>query len=262
MIKMKWIVTVLLIMTAPSCNDYVGSEYPSGTGGRGPRNPGRIQLSYSKVDSIEAGEFAVWYSGQNRPSDSLISELLYSLNFLRDRFDKSIRDQDSLPVLRAEPFLPPWEVSAVLIGVDDSAARKINRREYDAWNRFPVYLRPASYDSVRYGTVLLRFDGLLHPRRLAELYKTLPGVTYAEPDGFGFATIATFPILPRFDGVDWSYVFTRGRTIGPIWYFKYRHGTPHYVGVWNRRDPVPPWWGEASLNMDEARFVSWDGPPH
>src|SRR3989442_14453785 len=106
---MKWIVSVLLVITESSCNDYVASDYPFGLGSRGPGSPRRTQLSYSRADSIEAGEFAVWYSWQNRPSDSLISEFLYSLNFFRARFYKSIRDQDSLSVLRAEPFLPPCE---------------------------------------------------------------------------------------------------------------------------------------------------------
>src|SRR2546426_6924231 len=104
MIKMMVVVTGLLIMTAPSCNDYVASDYPFGLGSRGPGSPRRTQLSYSRADSIEAGEFAVWYSGQNRPSDSLIFEFLYLLNFLRAPFYNSILEQDSLSVLCLAPF--------------------------------------------------------------------------------------------------------------------------------------------------------------
>jgi hypothetical protein len=219
-----------------------------------------MHLSYTHADSIEAGDFAVWYSGQNRPSDSLISELLYSLNYLRFVYGDSVRFNNS-SVLR-QRFLAPWVVSELLMKVDDTTARKINLRQYDAWNRFEEYLRPAHYDSVDViGGLLLKFNGFLHPRRLGELYGKLPGVIYTEPNYIAFLDWGTFPIFPSFNGTDWSYVFTWEPIMGPspVWYFKYVRGVPHYVGVWNPGDPEPAWWNEVQNGID---FVHWDGPPH
>ena len=221
-----------------------------------------IQLSYSPADSIEAGDLAVWYSGQNCPSDSLIGSILYSLKFLRYCFDTSMNYGQSFPVLRENRFFAPWAVSQLVMGVDDTTAVKINRGEYDAWNRFEPYLRPAGYDSLYHqDAFVLRFNGFLHPRRLAELYRNLPGIRYAEPRGYMFVEWSTFPIFPRFDGQNWSYLFiSHFDWRGPKWFFKYVKGIPTFVGVRNPGDPEPPWWSEAFLN--DTSFVHWDGPPH
>jgi hypothetical protein len=264
--RTKWIISILIIMIASSCNDYLASDYPSSSEGHRSGYIRRMHLSYTHADSIEAGNFAVWYSGQNCPSDSLISELLYSLNYLRYVYGDSVRFHDSISVVRTR-FMAPWLVSALELGVNDSAAKKIDSGRYDAWNRFPAYLRPSSYSvdmNPWYKLATLGFKGLLHPRRLAELYDTLPGVRYATPMGFMFLDWGTFPIYPGFDGRDWSYLFTRDNWAGPstVWYFKYVDGVPHYIGVINPGDPEPTWWREAFLIVNPPNFTHWDGPPH
>lgn len=260
--KTKWIVAILIILIASSCNDYIASDYPFSAGVRGSGYTRRIQLSYSHADSIEAGNFSVWYSGQNRPSDSLISELLYSLNYLRYVFGDSVHFNNSYLVLRQTRFIAPWVVSELLLKVDDTTAHRINLGRYDAWNRFDEYLRPAHYETADpLGWVTLHFNGFLHPRRLGEMYRQLPGVMDWDVNLVVFGEWETFPIFPSFDGENWSYLFTRGTGLGPItdWYFKYVGGVPHYVGVWNPGDPEPPWWNEPQNGID---FVHWDGPPH
>ena len=256
----RWLFFLLVTIISYSCNDFNEPDVFGSTVSRGSGYARRIQLNYSHADSIEAGNFAVWYSGQNRPSDSLISELLYSLNYLRYAFDDSIRFQNA-PVLQ-QRFLAPWVVSELLLKVDDTTAHKINLGQYDGWNRLDEYLRPAHHDSADVlGWLDLHFNGFLHPRRLGELYRQLPGVIDWEENLIALGDWSAFPIYPSFDGENWSYLFSAG--YGPWsltdWYFKYAGGVPHYVGVWNPGEPEPPWWNEVQNGID---FVHWDGPPH
>ncbi|HZY10928.1 MAG TPA: hypothetical protein VFF29_07210 [Bacteroidota bacterium] len=222
--------------------------------------PHRIQLSYSHEDSLEAMEFALWLSGKLRPTDSLVSELLYNLNYLRFVYDDSVRYRDSLSVLRWGGFMAPWVVSQLAVKFDSVTAQLVNSGRYDAWDQFEASLRPVYFDSVDIlGWTWLKFDGYLNPRRLGELYSALPGVIYAEPNGWGFAGFATFPIFPRLVGNNMTYVFTRG-SAGPIWYFKYVDDEPYYVGTTYRCcDTLPNWLSEARINMEN--FTYWDGPP-
>lgn len=249
----------MVLLIASSCNDYVVTDHSSSNGIRCSGYARRIQLPYSHTDSVEAGNFAVWYSGQNRPSDSLISELLYSLGYLRYVFDDSVRFENA--TVLQQRFLAPWVVSELLLKVDDTTAGKINLGQYDEWNRFDAYLRPAYYDSADVlGWLRLRFNGFLHPRRMGELYRQLPGVIDWEENLIAFLDWGGFPIYPRFNGADWSYIFT-APVYGPspVWYFKYVRGIPQYVGVRNPGDPEPSWWNEV---QSFPNFVNWDGPPH
>jgi len=212
----------------------------------------RIYFHYTYEDSVEAGELATWYAGEIRPSDSLITEILYSLEYLRYTFD------DSISFIRSRRFFAPWKISEIWVKFDDSTAQRVNSREYDEWNRFEEYLIPVSNTPVDIlGWTELSFKGYLHPRRLSELYASLPGVIYAEPTGYLFAGFATYPIFPRFDGSNWSYVFTRGFQ-GRIFFFQYVDNIPKYLGT-----PDSPnahlWLGKAKLNI--GNFESWDGPP-
>lgn len=222
--------------------------------------PHRILLSYSREDSLEAMEFALWLSGKLRPTDSLVSELLYNLNYLRFVYDDSIRYRDSLSVLRARRFMAPWVVSQLAVKFDSVTAQLVNSGRYDAWNRFEASLRPKSFNPVdNLGWTWLKFDGCLNPKRLTELYSTLQGVINAEPNYYVFAGFATFPIFPRLVGNNMTYVFTLGNS-GPIWYFKYVDDKPYYVGTTYRYSgSLPDWWNEARIN--EENFYGWDGPP-
>ncbi len=248
---------ITLLIVASSCSDRFPTETPSYYRPPANRALPRV-LEYSHADSVEAGNLAVWYSGQIRPSDSLVSEVLFSLNFLRAVYDDTIDHRDSMPVLRAGRFLAPWRVSEILVKFDDTTIPKVNSGEYHAWDRFEPWQRPAHVDTVVSQWTELRFNGYLHPRRLAELYRTLPGILDAEPNLLLFTDWGTYPIFPRFDGVNWSYVFTGGFLGGRIWFFRYSRGWPVFVGTHVPGDPLPFWWNDALQNGQD--FITWDGP--
>jgi len=219
--------------------------------------PDQVQLTYSHADTVEAGEFAMWLSGKLRAPDSLISALLYNLNYLRSAFGDSTRYADSVRVPFARRFMAPWNVSELEVMFDSATAEKVKEGQYHAWDSLEAYLRPDSLGRIYGGWITIFFKPDLHPRRLTEFYRTLPGIIYAEPSYFIFISEVTFPIFPRFDGKTMSYLFTDGSALGPFWYFKYVDGVPHYVGEWNPPVTVPTWWPEAVLNV--KNFSVWDG---
>jgi hypothetical protein len=245
-------VIVGLILFFQSCND-------AGIGIVTKNNPKRIQLNYSKADSSEAKEFALWLSGKLQPADSLVSELLYNLNYIRYRFGDSIRYQDSILILRTRQFMAPWLPSMIYVKFDDSAALKVNNGEYHEWVRLPEYIRPKGNIHLSYGGIDLRFSGYFHPRRLAELYKTLPGVIGVSIESWMFVGGPNYPIYPRKVGNDITYLFTVGQYgfLGHCWYFKYVNGVLYYIGDWKPTDPEPSWWSEARYNA--WYFDTWDG---
>ncbi len=221
----------------------------------------RVHLSYSHADSVEAGELACWYSATIRPSDSLISEVLYSLNYLRYVFDDSLKFHDSVSVLRQWRFLAPFRISQIIIECDDATTQAIFKGTYHAWTGLDSFLRPVEYrllDSS--GFFLLKFDGFSHPLRLVRIFRSLPGIIYGEPNYVLFAGWSTFPIYPWYDGKNWSYVFCPGDARGPYWYLKYNDGMPEFIGSLLPGDslPEPWWWEEARVNI--SQLYGWDGP--
>ena len=208
--------------------------------------------AYTADDTAEAIDFALWLSGKLRAPDSLVSATLFNLGYLRHVVQNPVLS----PVVNAKRFMLPWYVSRIDIKFDDTTAQKVSAGQYDAWNQFEESLRPVLVGTVnRFGWSILRFAGILHPRRLSDMYRNLPGVLWTEQGGPGFCEACgcpDFPTYPRLVGDDLTYAFTGGVQCSSRWrYFKTLFGVPQYV---NSR-----WWDEAGLNM--LNFSSWDGPP-
>lgn len=214
-------------------------------------------LIYSFQDSIEAREFATWYSGELLPSDSLVFKLLYNLNYLRSVYGDSFSVLDTW-----NRFLAPWVIGQLVVRFDSTTASLINNNEYTGWDSIEVTLRP---DSVlkypdRFGIALFGFDEYYNPRRLAEIYETLPGVIWAEPNGIDFDGLSGFPFFPGVSNNELTYLypFLPGITHYYL-YFKFIGGEPQHIGTWDIiNEPEPPWWQEAKKNIDW--FNDWDGP--
>ena len=213
----------------------------------------RVELIYSRKDSTEGKTFALWYSGDHFPSDSLVCECLYSLNYLRHVWG------DSVSFVNERRFLAPWATGQVIVKFDENTALQVRNYQYRGWDILDDYLRPVTIIDLpdQTGSALLGFDDDLHPRRIAELYSTLPGVITAESNGILFAGIATFPINPGRLNNEFIYLFKP--STADLYYFTYRSGEPEYLGFWNRwAEPEPDWWEEASTYIPDMH--TWDGP--
>ena len=217
-----------------------------------------FSLNNTKEDSIEAKKFALWLSGDLMVSNSLVSELLFSLGYLRYKHGERI------PFIKETRFKPPWVVTNLIAQFYDSAGSKIKNNEYDGWNVLDGKFHP---DSIRIlvphmNIFLLVFDEMYHPQRLTELYKILPGIKFVQPNHHIFLRHETYPIFPRLNNGNLTYLFVESRD-GPLHYFKYRYGVPFFIGTCSEcnlyvSDPADPsWLLEARENVDQ--FPNWDG---
>jgi hypothetical protein len=214
------------------------------------------QLEYSAEDSIEAFELALWYEGNFLPSKTTIKNMLFSINYLRYTFGNTI------PVLYQNRFMPPWKIGQLVVGFDDSTAALVRNHQYDGWNQLEAHLRPDTLlhypDDL--GHALLGFDEPYNPLYLSELYESLPGIEWCEPNGIGFAG-GTFPIFPGYIQNAMSFIFVENYSYIPskYYYFKYIENEPIFVGVNDLSDQInPDWWQEASGNLHQ--FGTWQGP--
>ena len=218
-------------------------------------NEQRIILNYSKSDSIEAIEFAIWLSGELEAPDSLVTELLYNLNYLRYKFGSAF------PIVNdAGRFLPPWKLSQVSCKVDSTTARLINDDVYMGWDILPLSLHPDNI--IQYpdnlGWCLIGFNEIYHPNRLSESYSTLLGFIICEPNRMDFAGLSGYPFFPAINNgtISYLYPYPAGMT-QYYYYFESEGEEPRFIGMWDRiNEAEPDWWPEARKNIE--KFEEWD----
>ena len=223
--------------------------------------PARVPLSYSHEDSLEAREISLWFGATLTPKDSLVDELLYSINYLRYLYKDSTQ---LFPAsLLSERFLSPWATNRLLVKFDSATAELVRSNGYDAWDSLPLAARPDTVENLSLDWTLTRYSDIRNPWRLGELYRSLPGVLLCEPDFIAFVDFGTFPIFPGIDNGEMTYVIVELAPLaaGPRHYFQYEEGIPIYHGVWlPDMDPKPSWWQHARASMDTIYSWGKDGP--
>jgi len=216
--------------------------------------PNRIQLTYSSADTVEAQDLALWAGAQLVASDSVVTKMLYSINYLRYCF----KDSTSFQSFLSSRFLPPWTTTSFAIKFDSATAILVRSHSYTGWSLLPSR---AKYDSVTPPDVLgwsaISYSQHRNPWRLCEFYAKLPGVVFCEPNGIGFAG-GTFPIFPGTRNGQMSYLFVEDNFAGPgaRHFFYYENNEPIYAGIWsNQQSPKPSWWQDARTSIDS--FYYW-----
>jgi hypothetical protein len=223
-----------------------------------------IKLTYSREDSLEAEEFAIWFSGKLVAPPDVVDQLLFSLNYLRFAYSDSIAIYPDIKEVLGVRFMAPWPFGKLLVKFDGATTELVKNNQYAGWNNLAPALRPDTilnylntFEVFSYG-----FNEKYNPIRLAEIYKALPGVLFAEPDGIFFLD-GTFPMFPGILDGELSYLFPQMAKYAPaggFLYFRYINGKPLYLGQWNgHASSRPGWWEEAQKNIDD--FSSWRGYP-
>jgi hypothetical protein len=206
------------------------------------------------LEDIEEAEImALCLSGEITAPQNLKEQLLDDLLYIRNNFGDDSNPIDSIR------FFPPWVPGCIIIGFDDSTAQKIISGEYDAWDTLNEAYQVVEMDSdltFVFPSVVMYFEDILNPRRLAELYEQLPGVRYSEPnfhDGDGPN------VYPKIEGDGITYLFrdawgscTAGCMYSEYWYFGSSNGLPVFIGYWDpQENPTEPdWWSEAKQNRE------------
>ena len=204
--------------------------------------------------SEEARLMALSLSREIQPPQALAREIETHLEQVRAQY--SAIDT----IINALSYRPPWVPSRILLGVDAATIQQIKEGTYRAWDALNLKYQH-SETKIHASFVVLSFDGILHPRSLANLYADLPGVQYAEPDGY----VGDSPnIYPRSTPNGLTYLFRyawgdcpAGCIYSKYWYFAITDTGPQLIGAWTPQDQPaqPTWWPDAKENIDLYR--SW-----
>jgi hypothetical protein len=206
------------------------------------------------VDSTEAYNAALWFSGDLTPPDSLVSRHLFNLKYIRSVFADSV-SQVSIR------FQPPWEIGVLAVKFDDTTAALVRNGTYTGWDTLPPVLRPDSIleEPNEMGWAYFRFARPFHPARLADIYRNLRGVLYTEPN-FVFNIFGFFTVIPWLVDGKYSYdfVFEVFGAGGDFEYFKFTQAAPDHAGTWSsQRDSVCSWCSE--IPISPANYSTWNG---
>lgn len=208
-------------------------------------------------ENKEAEEAALWLSDCLIAHENLYDAILRDLASIRAKYGESI------PQVKIT-FMPPWRSDQLIVGITDDAKQQIRAGKYHDLDYLNSMFQLVSIDTslFRYTSVIVpTFEGRYNPKRLAEIYKTVPSVTYAEPNGFGGDWSNVYPwLLP--EGL--SYLFREGEGDCPsgcihncYWYFRVPPSGIEYIGTWcppsGLGNPEPEWWWEAKQGMIRFR---------
>ncbi len=207
-------------------------------------------------DNEEAELIALCLSGDLVAPDNLYNRVLDDLTVIRSAFG------DNFEPINRITFVPPWVVGRLIIGFDDNTAQEVANGEYHAWDELNKRYEVTEIDThlvESIGFAWLYFKGRLHPRRLAELYGVLPGVSYTQPS----SRLGDSPnVYPRQTGDGITYLFRdawgdcpAGCIYSEYWYFIFEGNQPVFIGHWapHENPEEPAWWDEAKQNKEQYR---------
>lgn len=142
-----------------------------------PNCPGQskqvVLVPQHEYDSLgrEAEEAAVWLSGEVTAPTDLKERMQLDLWLIRHQFG------DSISATQVK-FVTPWHASVVYCTVTDGVYLRIMSGVYHGWDSLNAIYH---LDTVTGGyhwsggvEIALRFEGVQHSVRLAEIYRTLP----------------------------------------------------------------------------------------
>lgn len=241
-VNIKSILSLVCVFLFLGCEDETG-----------PAAPDLLDAyPYTQQDSLEAYDFALWYDATLTPSLARIDTLLYVLAHLRASFG------DSTEVLNENRFMLPWIAGQVLVGFSDSARVEIINNTYTGFELLPDHLHNYVQDGPdQLGASLFEYDSLYHPWRLAEYFRQLPGVQFAEPNGIMFSG-GTFPISAGYSNEELTLLFVENYSYLPsaIHYYRIQGLQPELIGVWSPLWVDTPDWWESVLPVWQG-FSTW-----
>lgn len=219
-------------------------------------------LELTPRENAEAEEAALFISGELVAPQDLYEKLLSGFSLLREKYS------DSIPEVNI-PFELSYAAEAILIGLSDSAITALRAGNYHAWDslntHYNYYLIDTSAHSRTFYTFIF-FNGRYNMFNLGELYKELPGISYAHGGMYWNYGSRTYPWIDNTGNLTFLVDSAwgdcpSGCMNSHYYYFKMLSGDLEYIGDWepdyHQSQVIPPdWWDEAKV----AYETYWDYP--
>ncbi len=220
-------------------------------------------IGYSPADIMgsnrpdrEANLMALWYCNKLIPDIDTYTRFHEGFTALREEFG------DSIPEV-AIPFFTPWVPGEILVCLSDSADAEYEAGNYTAWDFLNERLFIEEIREPLYPHVLkmykLSFKSNLNPTILESYYDTLPGVLFADPNGYVGDWPCTYPWI-----IEDTLTFLvrdawgdcpAGCINSHFFYFKETSTGFELIGSWLKWDePEPDWWPEAKVAYETYRY--------
>ena len=212
----------------------------------------------------EAEEAALWLSGELTAPQGLYGTIHDDLTAIRTEYADIVPYEYGAPI----EFHPWWLSSVLDVYVSDELHDKVVAHEPNPLDSLNTGMHAMSMDpfhppwsSLGWETII-RFAGRLHPQRLAEFYRTVPGVNLASVDG----PLGDYSnVYPQYITDGMAYLFRHGMgdcpagcEISDFFYFRRVGGVTEFVGSFRTySDPYPDWWSEASAAYCAFEMEHW-----
>jgi hypothetical protein len=188
-----------------------------------------------------------------------MAEHLFNYKNIRTLYKDSVQIDTLLKYEIMTEFFPPWVIGEVVAKFDSASSAQIRAGTYTGWSQLPAGMQPDTIERVpdEMGWGLFRYHKAYHPRRLAELYRSLPGNLAAEPNYYIWMDLWNALPVRLADG--WGYYFVHDAYYSTsARYFRVVGGKTSYVGRWKSGDTAPPvWYAEVESTM--RRFLDQGG---
>ena len=264
-----FILAILMIIFASALSGCAGASEVG--------NPGNPMPEIPTIEEVgEPSEFelmSLCTSGQAFPPVELTTLFDGDIRNIRSQLFPEMTEPDKATVTGIT-FAPPWAPGKVLIGFDDDTASLVASGQYREWDglnsRFNV--KEIDLHTINYGWALMEFNSKsIHPKYIAEQYKALPGIAYAEPDYYIGDKSNIYPYIPGYvDGIlpDGAlnglryYLYRKGDgdcpdgcTENKYWFFSADNNGITYMGYYNpdKSPEKPDWWGLAQKAINLYR---------
>jgi hypothetical protein len=188
--------------------------------------------------NYEAEVIALCLSGELIAPQDIYDWVDSDLTYIRSQYG------DEYELLNSIRLVSPWVPGAILIKFDIENGAKVANGTYHAWDSLNAALGADYWERLfpqEDQWWELYFTGIMHPKRLAELYLPLPGVIYAEPLAIVYTFHNVFPCFKTNEGCHQiTYAFGRGRgdcwagcLFDEYWYFVSDGSEVHFIGHWD-----------------------------
>jgi hypothetical protein len=191
----------------------------------------------------EAKLAAIWLSDEPFYPVDLAQTLQTKLAELREEYG------DAYPNVNVQ-FRYPAVPKELLFGFTQQAMQEVVSGDYHEWDELNEQygVSEVIIRNVELGLAKLVFEDQVNPYFLGDLYETLPGVIYSEPNGLIGDWSNIYPWL-----VEGQLAFLvreawgdcpAGCIYSHFWYFKSTSSGIRFIGEFVTGEPKPGWWPE------------------
>jgi len=206
----------------------------------------------TKADEMEASQISLWFEGKLTDPGYLNEVIQQDLKRIRNEAP------DSLQKIVSKRFQLPWMTGEIIVAFDDTTSQSVLNQEYNGWSNLADSLRPESMlrePDKELGIGLFKVKSNYNPIILSNIYVSLPGIRFAEPNFVNHGGENSFPIYPYLQPDVSRYLFQEN---SKLYLFEMKSGESTEIKFWNRRlKSAPSWWDD--INTVYANFSQWPG---